>query len=243
MLAAVSIIYLRYRALNKSKVVSLDDDKPSKPNKRRKRIIRSETPPPPPPPPSADPGAAIAEDVPFEKLLDLVDVNIETRNFSLAEKYLEEINERFVGKPPLIYFEHKLALAAKMDDFPTQVECLEKIQSLEPDDLKHIVLLSDALLKIDRAEDAKDMLEEALVKYPDEINLLKVLAKLYRKTDEHQLAIDLKQKIHLIEQELRLKGELPPDLEDLAQHAPHVNDGTQSSEVEGEKNENEPEQN
>jgi len=42
---------------------------------------------------------------------------------------------------------------------------------------------------------------------------LKLLAKVYRKTDEHEKAVELKQRIHHLEEELRHRGELPPDPE------------------------------
>lgn len=223
-LAVVGAIVVRRVQLLDRPVVETEtpNEAPSKPVKRRskRRIIPTDAPPPPPPPPPVLGDAAPAEEVSFEKLIDLVDVNLETNNLILAEQYLEELRTRFMDKPPIIYFEHMLALAERKGDPEMEVEALEQMVHLEKEELAHVERLAERYVRLERTAEAEALLGEALAHHPENLALLKVLVKLYRKIDAHEKAVELKQRIHHIEEQMRHRGELPPDPESYATAPP-----------------------
>ncbi len=191
---------------------------PSKPVKRRRnRIIKSDMPPPPPPPPAeVGPEAAAPEEVSFEKLLDLVDVNLETDNVALAGHYLEEVRSRFMDKPPVDYFRRRAVLCAKQGDAEGEADALVNVVAITKEEIAPLVRLAELELQLERLAGARHRIEEALVANPNDLALLHILAKIHRKADEHEQAVAVKQRIHALEQDLRLRGELPPDPEELA---------------------------
>lgn len=220
-LVAGGIVVRRWRldhrpAAAVSETIAEDAPPPAAKRRRRARIIRSSTPPPPPPPPEVPADAPVTEEVPFEKLLDLVDVNLETRNVALADRYLEEVHARFMENPPLDYYRRKVLLSQLQGDHAAAIEALEQVVKGDPEALESAVQLAELELHHERLDGARQRVEELLASHPDNLPLLHVLAKVHRKANEHELAVAVKQRIHALEQELRMRGELPPDPEAYA---------------------------
>ena len=190
---------------------------PSKPVKRRRKrlhLMQTDVPPPPPPPPVPT-DAAPAEEVSFDKLISLVEVNMETGNYQLAEQYLEEVRARFMDRPPLLYFERRADLSEREGDLAAAADAMEKVILQDGETVAHYVRLADLYLQLERYEDADRVIAAGFGIAPDHLPLLQLQARLYRKTDDHEKAVAVKQRIHLIEEDLRLRGELPAKEEDL----------------------------
>lgn len=122
------------------------------------------------------------------------------RSFQRAERICESILERY---PDYVGALHTLGLVlADRQDYARALPHLVQAAMLNPRDWTTLTALSGVYLRLGAREMAARTLEQALVRQPDNANILATLAEIYRDNREYEAAAETYRKVIALDRSL-----------------------------------------